>query len=92
MEVPETLKHRMQLFEEFGHAFQEDGELFRVDSWTQVMLGQGIIPKSYHSSVRGMPVNELQRFLQGIEMAVHKGLQNMPSHEAFLQHYCHPYI
>lgn len=88
MEVPETLKHRMQLFEEFGHVFQEDGELFRVDSWTQVMLGQGIIPKSYHSSVRGMPVNELQRFLQGIEMAVHKGLQNMPSHEAFLQHYC----
>ncbi|NVK55496.1 MAG: tryptophan 7-halogenase [Alteromonadaceae bacterium] len=88
MEVPETLKHRMQLFKEFGHAFQEDGELFRVDSWTQVMLGQGIMPESYHASVKGMPVNELQRFLQGIEMSVLKGLQNMPSHEAFLQHYC----
>jgi len=88
MEVPDTLKHRMQLFKEFGHAFQEDGELFRVDSWTQVMLGQGIMPESYHASVKGMPAKELQRFLQGIELSVLKGLENMPSHETFLKHYC----
>ncbi|MGQ8364966.1 tryptophan halogenase family protein [Glaciecola sp. 1036] len=88
MQVPETLKHRMQLFEEFGHAFQEDGELFRVDSWTQVMLGQGIMPKNFHASVRGMPVTELQRFLQGIEMSIEKNVQTMPSHQAFINAYC----
>jgi tryptophan halogenase len=57
MEVPATLSHRIKLFEQRAHAFQSDGELFRVDSWTQVMLGQGIKPQQYHHVVKMMGNN-----------------------------------
>ena len=45
---PTSLAHRIELFKESAYAYQGADELFRVDSWTQVMLGQRIMPKSYH--------------------------------------------
>lgn len=88
MDIPESLRHRIELFSEHAHAFQADGELFRVDSWTQVMLGQGIMPKQYHPSVTGMPLAELQRFLQNIEQSINKGVERLPSHNQFIRQYC----
>ncbi|WJG09541.1 tryptophan halogenase family protein [Aliiglaciecola sp. LCG003] len=88
MDIPASLAHRIKLFSEHAHAFQADGELFRVDSWTQVMLGQGIMPKQFHPSVTAMPVGELQRFLQGIENSISKGLEQLPSHSQFIAKYC----
>ena len=35
-----------------AYAYQGDSELFRVDSWTQVMLGQRITPRTYHPAAR----------------------------------------
>ena len=54
MDVPDTLLHRIKLFKESAQAFQLDGELFRVDSWTQVMIGQGVLPLHYHRIVDTM--------------------------------------
>ena len=51
---PDSLAHRIDLFKEYAYAFQGDSELFRVDSWTQVMLGQRIMPKAYHHAARLM--------------------------------------
>ncbi len=59
MEIPDSLKRRVQLFREGAHAWQVEGELFRVDSWTEVMLGQRIMPKHYHPIARTMPDGEL---------------------------------
>ena len=47
MEVPATLQRKMDLFLANGRIFREDDELFSEESWIQVFLGQGIIPRSY---------------------------------------------
>ena len=52
MPIPDSLAQRIELFRQSAYAFQGDDELFRVDSWTQVMLGQRIMPKSYHHAAR----------------------------------------
>ena len=88
MEVPETLAHRIKLFEESGKAFQADGELFRVDSWVQVMLGQGIMPKQYHQAVTAMSDEELHKFLDGYRQAIDNAVDKLPSHEQFINQYC----
>ncbi len=88
MSVPQSLSQRMALFREQAHAFQADGELFRVDSWTQVMLGQRMMPRAYHPSVTGMPVSELAKFLQALEHSVNQAVEQLPQHDAFLRHYC----
>lgn len=88
MEVPEELAHRMKLFEEHAKSFQVEGELFRLDSWTQVMLGQGIIPTSYHPIVKLMSAKELHHFLTTIAADVDKNIAMMPYHNDFVNKYC----
>lgn len=88
MEVPADLQHRMTLFKEFGKSFQVEGELFRLDSWTQVMLGQGLIPESYHPIVALMSERELQNFLNSVAAEVNKNMATLASHQEFVNRYC----
>lgn len=88
MEIPEELKHRIALFKDFGRSNQVEGELFRLDSWTQVMLGQGIMPSSYHPIVKLMPERELQNFLNSIAAEVDNSIAIMSKHHEFVNKYC----
>ncbi|MBM0106252.1 tryptophan 7-halogenase [Steroidobacter sp. S1-65] len=88
MDIPESLARRIELFKEGGHAYQAEGELFRVDSWVQVLLGQGIVPKHYHPSPRGMQERELARVLNGLRNQVAQTVAKLPRHQDFINSYC----
>jgi tryptophan halogenase len=88
MDIPDSLAHRIELFKQNAHAFQANGELFRVDSWTQVMFGQGIVPQSYHQFVDTMSDKELPLFLNSLKQKIQLGLEKLPSHQAFIDNYC----
>lgn len=88
MEVPESLKQRIDLFKETGRIFTNDGELFRVDSWAQVMLGQGVYPEQYHQIPAIMKQHELDKFLHDIRQTISNAVNNLPSHQEFLDKYC----
>lgn len=88
MEIPDSLHQRIELFAEEAQAFQLGGEIFRVDSWVQVMLGQGIIPKSYHPYVRLMPETQLRDFLRQLKNQVAQMVGKLPEHETFVRSYC----
>ncbi|TQV70978.1 tryptophan 7-halogenase [Aliikangiella marina] len=88
MTVPETLAHRMRLFKDTGRVCITDTELFKIDSWTQVMLGQRVRPDNYHQIVDMMPDGELDRFLMILRNQVDSQLTNMPTHQQFIDHYC----
>ncbi len=88
MEVPDTLQHRIDLFKKTGHAYQNPGELFRVDSWAQVMLGQRIMPEQYHHIAHLMKKEELMQFFTKMRASINQQVEKMPSHEEFVQQYC----
>lgn len=88
MQIPESLTRRIELFREGGHAYQADGELFRVDSWIQVLLGQGVMPKHYHPMPRTMQDEELGRVLNSLRTSVSQTVAKLPSHQQFLDSYC----
>jgi len=88
MEIPDSLKQRLDLFEDTGRIFTTEGELFRVDSWAQVMLGQGVNPKQYHQIAAIMKQHELERFLADIRQTIDKAITGLPSHQSFLNDYC----
>ncbi len=90
MEVPSELRHRINLFKDFGRSFQVEGELFRLDSWTQVMLGQGLMPESYHPIVDLMPEHDLKNFLNNIALDVNNNIATMLKHQDFVNQYCKP--
>lgn len=85
MEIPGELAHRINLFRRTGAIPLLEKELFAVDSWVQVMLGQHIIPEEYHPIVDVMPDNELESFLMDLRAAVNKRVSTMPAHEDFLK-------
>ncbi|UTA49675.1 tryptophan 7-halogenase [Simiduia sp. 21SJ11W-1] len=87
MEVPESLTHRIELFKQTGRVFKVPTELFGENSWTQVMLGQGIMPEQYHPIVNMMSEAELKDFLTGIRSNVEKTVAQLPSHQDFIRHY-----
>ena len=88
MTIPDSLAERIALFEEHGHAFQKSDELFRVDSWSQVMLGQGILPKSWHPAAKMMSDDQLSRALLKGQQEIKQRVKQLPEHESFLKQYC----
>lgn len=88
MEIPPSLQHKINLFKETGRVFLDDGDIFRVDSWTQVMLGQGLMPKQYHKIADIMSDAELSKFLNGIKSSITNAVQQLPTHNDFVERYC----
>lgn len=88
MQIPESLAHRMRLFRERAHAYQGDGELFRVDSWVQVMLGQGLMPEGYHPLPRLMSEAEMRQLQDQIRMNIGRAVEALPQHQEFIERYC----
>lgn len=87
MEVPPSLDRRIRMFRERGHAWQRDNELFRLDSWAQVMIGQGIRPQHYHHLTKALPDQQLARFLEAIRTGINNAVNGMPSHQEFVDRY-----
>lgn len=88
MDVPDSLKARIDLFRSSGVAYQGAGELFRTDSWAQVMLGQRLEPQGWHRLGAFMNQNESNQVFEGLKATVDHTVANMTSHNAFLKQYC----
>lgn len=88
MSVPESLTHRVELFRETGRVFRRNEELFQENSWVQVMLGQGIIPRAHHPIAAKLTDEELNGFLDGIESAIARTVASMPPHGDYIAGYC----
>ncbi|MGZ5201158.1 MAG: tryptophan halogenase family protein [Telluria sp.] len=88
MEIPDSLRQRIELFRETGRVFRTGDELFVENSWIQVMLGQGIYPAQHHQSADLMGDRELASFLDGISGAVADTVRRLPSHRDYIRRYC----
>jgi tryptophan halogenase len=88
MEIPDKLKNRLDLFRDTGLVFEAEFDIFRENSWTQVMMGQGIEPQSYHPIVDMMGEQELRRFMQVQGQRVDHVLKQLPTHQQFIDRYC----
>jgi tryptophan halogenase len=88
MDIPDALAQRIALFREAAQAYQAPGELFQVDSWLQVMLGQRLEPRGHHHMGRLMPPEQLRQALGDLKRNIARAVDRMPSHQAFVDSYC----
>jgi tryptophan 7-halogenase len=88
MELPESLAVRLRAWRERAHAWQGADELFRVDSWTHVMLGQGIVPGQHHPLARALSDQDLRRLFDMIRQPIENRVAGMPSQQEFIARYC----
>jgi tryptophan halogenase len=78
MEVPDTLKHKIELFRKHGRVFRYNEELFDVPSWIAVMLGQGIVPDGYDPLVDAMPDADVLRAMADLARSYEQTAERLP--------------
>jgi tryptophan halogenase len=91
MELPPSLRHRIELFRESARVFRPSDELFAENSWIQVMMGQGIVPQRYHPVADLMGPAELRQFLGDIQVRVQRTVAGLPGHQQYVQQLCAPF-
>ena len=88
MEIPDSLAQKIELFRETGRVFRKNEELFVENSWIQVMMGQGIMPQSYHPIATKLSGDELDNLLTGLRENVTKTVAGLPAHQDYVKQYC----
>lgn len=88
MEIPDSLAERIELFKEAGMLYMGVGEVFRTDSWLQVLQGQRIFPQRYHHFAHAMERDELMQALNKFKADISALVNKIPSHGDFLKAYC----
>ncbi len=88
MDIPDTLRHKIELFREASRVFRYEEELFSRPSWVAVFLGQNIVPKRYDPIVAALPQADVHESLESMRLAMIQAANAMPTHEQFIQRYC----
>jgi tryptophan halogenase len=88
MDVPDSLAERLELFKASARFFVHGkAELFREESWVQVLLGQGL-PMRYDPMVDMIPEEQIISFLRDMEEVIEDCANGMPTHAAYIERYC----
>ena len=88
MQVPDTLAERIALFRQDAQAYQASEDLFRIDSWVQVMLGQNLEPRAFHRMGRMISDANLSQAFKDIRTDIAGRVAKLPTHQDFLNRYC----
>ena len=88
MPIPDTLARRIALFRENALAWQDGDELFRIDSWVQVMLGQRLEPSGHHLFARAMRREQLEQALGSLRARIDGAVARLPRHQDVLDRLC----
>jgi tryptophan halogenase len=88
MELPETLRRKMDLFTGSGRIFRENSEMFAEASWLQVMIGQGLWPQGYHALADAHGEQEIAAHLERVRCVIARCVELMPTHEQYVAAAC----
>ncbi|RYG83783.1 MAG: tryptophan halogenase, partial [Alphaproteobacteria bacterium] len=85
MDIPESLKTRLEVFKARGESMVRQYELFKETSWFAVLAGQGMMPDAYHPVADVISDEELRQRLSRIRTAIQDRVNGMPSQERYLK-------
>ena len=86
--LPDSLKHKIDLFRARGTAPDYQYGLFARDSWLAVMLGQGILPEHHDRLANAIPLDAIEQRMRDFGRRIAGGVARMPSHAEFVSGYC----
>ena len=88
MEIPDSLAERLALFRDNAYAYQGADDLFHTTSWVFVMIGQRLMPRSFHYMGGMLGEQRLRRALDSLRSNIARAVAAMPQHKEFVQRYC----
>jgi tryptophan halogenase len=88
MEVPDSLKHSLELFRRRGYVQPYKDGLFSPPSWIAVFNGQGISPLGHDRMAEVAPLDLVVEKLAELRERVAHAVAAMPDHAATVGLYC----
>lgn len=84
MTVPDSLQHKLDLFRDSARLMPDMSELFDARGWIQVLIGQNVIPESWHPCADQMEPARLADFLGKVERAAMEAASRLDDHQQYL--------
>lgn len=88
MDLPASLKHKMDLFKSTGRVVSYETGAFKKPSWLSVYYGQNIIPKGVDPLCLHMPDSVLPEQLNSVAKTVSNAVALMSGHGAYIDQKC----
>jgi tryptophan 7-halogenase len=88
MAIPDSLRHRIELFRESAGIFCATDDLFQHSSWLQVLWGQGVRPQATHPFVEAVAPSDRQGYLRDLRALIAQAAQRLPGHAEFIAKHC----
>jgi tryptophan halogenase len=88
MDIPDTLKAKVGLFQRCGRISMLDGEHFGEDSWLSVLIGQNIQPESYDPLADVLESGEVEAALMRMRSMIQEGVDTLPTHTQYIRDHC----
>jgi tryptophan 7-halogenase len=88
MDIPDTLRRKMDLYRGQGRVLREADELFTEISWLQVMHGQGLRAEGHYPLVDLVPPADVAEALASARDVVRQCAAVMPLHSDYIARHC----
>lgn len=88
MNVPTTLKSKIDLFRDRGHLLKYRWEIFQDPSWLAIYFGYGICPDHYHPLADHYELDYLRASLVEINKSLLASSASASTHDTFVQTLC----
>jgi tryptophan halogenase len=88
MDIPQPLAETIRLFRDSGRFFRNAEEMFAQTSWVEVLIGQRILPRTYHPAVDQLSDAELKLLMDGVQNVIATCVDAMPTHQQFIARHC----
>jgi hypothetical protein len=85
MPIPDTLQHQIELFRETGHVVIYDPQGFSVPSHVSLLMGLGIVPKTYDPLIDMIDLAQLQTHFARVRDSIGRTMQAMPPHADYIK-------
>jgi tryptophan halogenase len=88
MTLPDSLAHKIELFQSRGVIVRYNQELFNEISWLQVMYGQGLRPRAHHPLADQPSGQELALFIDSASRQSRREADMLPLHADYVRSTC----
>jgi tryptophan halogenase len=88
MSIPDSLRHKIELFRETAGIFCAAEDLFQLTSWLQVLWGQGVRPRATHPFVEAVAPQDRAGYLRDLRGLIGQAARELPDHAEFIAKHC----
>lgn len=84
MQIPDSLRHQIELFRETGRVTILDPDGFAAPSFVAMLLGLGAVPKRYDAFVDQIDIRQLHGHFAGLRDMIAQAVARTPDHGTYI--------